>query len=978
MELRPAHFQDFFRAIHGSGHDPFPWQQELVDHLAQCNEWPDMLDLPTGAGKTAAMDAAVFHLALRADMPGTAALRIALVVDRRLVVDDAFGRAKSIATTLRSALCPGMEEHEVVREVARRLRGLAGEGAPPLIARRLRGGAPLEHDWARTPTQPTILCSTVDQIGSRLLFRGYGVSDRMKPIHAGLLGINSLILLDEAHLSEPFRQTLAAVRHIGGAGVRTALLSATPGVETKRPFGLSLADHANPVLKKRLEAQKRTKLLNVVRGDIATATKVFSDTARRIADSLRAQGVWPPAVGIVVNRIDLARSVFEALNGDNAYDATLMIGRARGVDRDRLVSKLAPFRTGAKDRPHAAPSFIIATQCLEVGVDLDLDGLVTQAASFDALRQRFGRLNRAGRQIPAEGAIIARAKDIDRKWDDPVYGDRIRLTWEALDQLAEGGVVDFGIEALRKRLEEVDVNQDMLAAKRSEAPVVMPAYLDLWSQTSPRPAADPDVGLFLHGAERTAAGVSIVWRGDVLEDDMADARRDGLNELFRLIPPRASEAVEVPLWAARAWLRREQQDSGAMSDAPERQRDGDVSARAANQKVERRVFRWAGTDDERTGPVRQDELQPGDMLIVPTKYGGCDRFGWAPNSGHPVQDVADDAAEPFWGRRCGVRIARDVVRTDAEWDRLSAVIADESIAGPDLVEGLLDTLPSTQAAEVDEEGIDNPVRDPRKPLEALRRPKGQIEVHFPYAGGRENGVVIVAKRGVEVEDARRRDDAAPATEDDSISYTSKAPISLEHHCHRVEIFVRHFARTLGLSEYADDLGLAAFLHDVGKVDPRFQLMLSGGDPWNRPEGTPLAKSGRSWSPGAGKRAGLPPGWRHEALSVRMAPAHSRFAEARDPALVLWLIGSHHGLGRPFFGFLDPAPEQELTPCLDVADWLLAAEKPGPQSTAFEFHGADWPSLFEDLKARYGIWGLAHMEAILRLADHRVSEEEGTP
>ena len=110
----------------------------------------------------------------------------------------------------------------------------------------------------------------------------------------------------------------------------------------------------------------------------------------------------------------------------------------------------------------------------------------------------------------------------------------------------------------------------------------------------------------------------------------------------------------------------------------------------------------------------------------------------------------------------------------------------------------------------------------------------------------------------------------------------------------------------------------------------------------------------------------------------MAPAHPRFADAHDPALVLWLIGSHHGLGRPFFDFLDPAPDQEPLPCLDVADWRLATGKPGPQSLAFEFRGVDWPSLFEQLKRRYGIWGLAHLEAILRLADHRASEEERAP
>ena len=977
MELRAADFEGFFRAVHGGG--PFPWQQDLVDRLVECGGWPDVLDLPTGAGKTAAMDAAVFHLALCADTPGRAALRIALVVDRRLVVDDAFERARKIAKALDRAPCDDVEGHEVIEEVARRLRRLAGDGAPPLVARRLRGGAPLEHDWARTPTQPTILCSTVDQVGSRLLFRGYGVSDRMKPVHAGLLGANSLILLDEAHLSEPFRQTIDAVRRLGKAEVRTALLSATPGSEAKRPLRLSPADRAHPVLKERLETRKPVTL-DMVRGKPAAIVEAFANAARTMAERLRKQGILAPAVGVVVNRVALARGVFNALSAEDSFDAKLMIGRSRDVGRDRIVERLAPFRTGAKDRPQAEPLFVVATQCLEVGVDLDLDGLVTQAASLDALRQRFGRLNRAGRQVPAEGAILARAEDVARKADDPVYGDRIRLTWEALQRLAEGGTVDFGVEALPRRLEETGIDHEDLAAKPSSAPVVMPAYLDLWSQTSPRPAADPDVGLFLHGAERTAAGISLVWRGDVTEDALKYARWDGIEELLRLVPPRASEAVDVPLWTARAWLRRVQGDAAsldAMSDAPERE-EAETPTSPANQADGRPAFRWAGAGDARPAVVSPDKLRPGDMLIVPAEYGGCDRFGWAPDSDHPVKDVANDAAKPFWGRRCAVRVARGFVQDDVLWSRVSEILQNEGATDDDRIGRLLDVLPPKDTMEPEEEESHGAALSAmRDGLEALRRPKrGRLDIRFPYPGGREEGAVFVAEQGVENEGMS--DGAASATEDDSISCTSGRPVELDDHSHRVACFAKRFAETLGLEEVADDLRLAAYLHDAGKADRRFQLMLSGGDPWNRPDGPPLAKSGRSWSPGAGKRAGLPEGWRHEALSVRMAPSHPRFADAHDPALVLWLIGSHHGLGRPFFDFLDPAPDQEPRRCLGVADWRLATGKPGPQSLAFEFRGADWPSLFEDLKRRYGIWGLAHLEAILRLADHRASEEERAP
>ena len=1034
MDLAAADFTAFFSAIHGD--PPFPWQQRLVDQLAANDEWPDVLDLPTGSGKTAALDAAVFHLALQFECPARAALRIVLVVDRRLVVDDAYERARRIEKFLDDPTCVAEAERGVLVEVARRLRHLAGDGEhpssetkvnpkrfqpPPLVASRLRGGAPLESDWARTPTQPMILCSTVDQVGSRLLFRGYGVSDRMKPVHAGLFGNHSLILLDEAHLSDPFRQTLHAVREIGGADVRTVLLSATPGAEPRHPFGLAQADYANDTLKARLETRKPATL-SVVRHDPGGT---FAKAARKILDQLQRQGVSTPAVGVIVNRVGLAREIFDKLKAreeETGSDTLLLIGRSRSVERDRIVKKLGPFRTGESREPsasasaggggedrqpslsldspgesHARPLFVVATQCLEVGVDLDLDGLVTQAASFDALRQRFGRLNRAGRSISAVGVILALAADIAKNADDAVYGDRIAKTWKILEQIAHDGQVDFGITALTRSLQEIEADVTALAAPRASVPTLMPAYFDLWSQTSPPPSADPDVGLFLHGVDRTSAGVSLIWRSDITEEDL---RADDWNpaELLQLAPPRAAEMVEVPLWSARAWLSRSgnRERLTSISDVPER---GGDEAADEMRGGERPAFRWAGADHPRTRRVSPGALRPGDLLVVPAEYGGCDEFGWAPTSGNqvayptstnqvePVTDVADRAARPFRSRRHAVRVARDVVARDTEWDRLHEILADHGLAGRELVERLLDALPADSSSDSDKgnDGVSR-TRAVREPLEALRHAKGRgrsnITVHFPYRDDGYGGVVLVARHGAREPDASEAPTplGRPATEDDGLSHTAWRPLTIEEHTDHVVGRVNDFVQRLGDAgrPVASDLKLAAFLHDAGKADPRFQNLLSGGDPWNRPDGSAMAKSGRPSPKGAWERAGLPKGWRHEALSVRMAQAHPRFAEAHDPALVLWLIGTHHGFGRPFFGFVDSheggSSHEGLFACLGVEHWRLASE-PGPQSMAFDLDGADWPAMYEQLRQRYGTWGLAHLEAVLRLADHRASESE---
>jgi CRISPR-associated endonuclease/helicase Cas3 len=226
-------------------------------------------------------------------------------------------------------------------------------------------------------------------------------------------------------------------------------------------------------------------------------------------------------------------------------------------------------------------------------------------------------------------------------------------------------------------------------------------------------------------------------------------------------------------------------------------------------------------------------------------------------------------------------------------------------------------------------------------------------------------------------------DGAPTTEDDRIGSMNRRDVSLVTHSCDVREQAGAFAAHCGLSaDLVKDLSLAGWLHDAGKADPRFQSLLGSGDPLFLEERAILGKSGRRSARGAWERAGLPKDWRHEALSVRLAMNNPRLAEAHDPALVVWLVGTHHGWGRPFFPHADPwdaAPRPEL-PRIEGLVSALPMGK-GPQSPGFAFDsayaddmaGMDWTQLFDALKQRYGVWGLAHLEAILRLADHRASE-----
>ena len=187
-------FAEFFRVLWG--HDPFPWQEALAEKVLR-GEWP-AIGLPTAAGKTALIDIAVYALAKGA--PG-AARRIFFVVDRRVIVDEAADRAEKLACQLRKA-----EPKSELGMLAQALKDLGG--SEPLNTAILRGGIPREDSWADSPLQPVVICSTVDQVGSSLLFRAYGTSEYARPIRAGLAANDALIILDEAHTSRPFSETL--------------------------------------------------------------------------------------------------------------------------------------------------------------------------------------------------------------------------------------------------------------------------------------------------------------------------------------------------------------------------------------------------------------------------------------------------------------------------------------------------------------------------------------------------------------------------------------------------------------------------------------------------------------------------------------------------------------------------------------------------------------------------------------------------
>jgi CRISPR-associated endonuclease/helicase Cas3 len=888
-------FSSFYSAIHG--HRPFVWQQELLKKVV-AEGWPVTIAVPTSSGKTSAIDVAVFHLALEAGkgaLERRSSLRTFFIVDRRVVVDEAFDHAEKIANRLRDAT------DGAVKEVADQLNVFGGK--LPLQVSKMRGGMLRDNAWVDEPNQPTVCLSTVDQVGSRLLFRGYQVGERSRSVHAGLIGNDSLLILDEAHLSNAFHQTLQSVtakysrwaENIPARPPTVVKMSGTTIGEAV--FGLKeeWIERDAEVLGARLRASKPAELRDAKRNfehEMATA-------AMELASEIKA-GV----VGVIANTVGSAREIFNKLNGEKV----LLIGRNRPWCTEQLWREYKDRIAARPERERTGLLHVVATQTVEVGANLDFDALVSEAAPLDSLRQRFGRLNRLGRDGEAKAIIVIRRKA------DLVYGEATNLAWGFLNARKP---VDFGVMAMNVLLE--DVNVQPLKSKASEAPLLFPAHLEWWAQTSPAPDPSPDVAPFLHGPNATdAADVQIVWREDLLPDNKRE-----WGDLVELMPPVQREALAMPLGSVRRWLKEQEQD---IADV-----EGLDLAAPKDEKREalKMVVLWRSGEAK---TANANNLRPGDSIVVPSFYGGADQFGWNPRESFTT-DVADavnaDEAEKGLRRRC---IRLDVaIKTDSE---LAALVAQFRTERDQLVEAaILERLGlPTKGSKVDSTGriVRCPLKPPNQSIEPLSEEKDET------------------------------DDSSLTTWESLASHTAGV---VEH--------AKKYASGCGIAaELSRDICLAARLHDWGKCDERFQSWLAG-----KPfcGGKHLAKSGdnRSKADDATLRAaaGYPNNARHEAASVMAACASGLLSKAHDRDLVLHLIGTHHGFGRPFFPVWDDQPGFTV---LVEAEGRSFETSSGKELARID---SGWVDRFSLLNRRYGYWGLAYLEAILRRADCMQSRKE---
>jgi CRISPR-associated endonuclease/helicase Cas3 len=449
-------FSSNFEAL--TGYQPFPWQQRLYDLFLK-GVIPDRCNLPTGLGKTSVIPIWLLALLSEARVPR----RLVYVVNRRTIVDQSTSVVMELLHKLQKAE-RNIDSPLHALVCALRNKDCLNMG-PVFGVSTLRGEMADNGEWLANPAAPAVVIGTVDMIGSKLLFKGYGDSRRKRPLHAAFLGCDTLFVHDEAHLSPAFGKLLFAVREqqrtcdavLPFAGLNIMELSATHSAAIGDVLALSEADRALPKVRDRLQANKsacffevdnagkevREKMLSlalkVEAEDLITPGRVIvyvksPDDAAKIAENLkkelrkRSEEQWQGEHPELKMTNALKKGMAEAIENRVA----LLTGRLRGYERDRLVEHpVLQVLSGAAEP--AESIFLIATSAGEVGINLNADCMICDLTTLDSMIQRLGRMNRFGDFAEAKVYIVA-----------------IR------DVTAPKGKRKAVLKAARKKFEEVD------------------------------------------------------------------------------------------------------------------------------------------------------------------------------------------------------------------------------------------------------------------------------------------------------------------------------------------------------------------------------------------------------------------------------------------------------------------------------------------------------------------------------------------
>lgn len=903
-------------------HYPFSWQEEVLDHICEHGVWPERINAPTGSGKSSVVDIHLFANALAAvGAAPRVPRRLCVTVGRRALVDSQADRAREILRCMNDVLANESDESDILRRVAEALQSFQTrndeEGRAPFEVGHIRGELSNRALPVTDISACAIIAATPDMYGSRALFRGYGSTKAARPRETALLTMDTVMVLDEAHMNRQLLHTTQRIAQLqkreADLGIPTLQVvetTATPSTEDSESTTLGVdieaLDSSNDKeLRERVYSHKELVLRPIDKWDGKPGNRAVVDAAvdaimERLAHREAGESSKKAyTVGCIVNHVRTAIAIKEALVKnkvlEKAEEVQLLVGRMRPSDLEKLQEDHPNLFSTRGDE---SVKVVVATQTLEVGIDVDFADLVTELAPASSLAQRFGRVNRLGRRKDSKVIVIEPASGDSVKKDAPPYKAVDLSNAYAWLEVLNGTENPSVNPAAMVKYPPVQSSPERLLYQRPEWPDLLE-----FSRTDENPYDEPDLDLWLHDSLDAETAM-----GGVIVRDNLPSNTSAAMEILKTsyFAPSDRETFPANLKILQEIL--DYQDEHGVKLRKFLYRQGEISL-------------W---QDAEHGDESNQSLAPGDVLLL------------------------DTGSVPFTNQGIAVT-QRELPSTK---DKLEAVpflngtlyVYEKCADREERFRKYLGLSPEEAAELLDSQASD-----------------GQKVIASELTTEAEDGQEVIAWYAEVTDDKKSIEGSDIAQE-----LAPTDPVLLDDHQNEVAERTRQIAENLGLApEFSEALELAAKYHDEGKRDLRFQQML-GADL----QADALAKSGhRSVAEAyrARSRSALPRGWRHEQLSALMVAASpEKVGEHRD--LVLRIIGCSHGHGR--FSFAHDAGfllKEGYLP--EGTDYEALKE----QATRL-FNVGYWDNLMEQTSRTYGPYATAYLEAVERAADAQISRE----
>jgi CRISPR-associated endonuclease/helicase Cas3 len=244
----------------------------------------------------------------------------------------------------------------------------------------------------RTFFQNVNVC-TIDQVLTQGFNLGYW---ELKTFHM----LNSWIIIDEIHLYAPYTLALiiSTISYLKNEfGARFFIMSATMPLKLRVLLQKTLGEE-------KYELIQDEELLDKSRNIYETRDCLIDELLNEITIEIKAG----KKVLLVVNTVDEAIRIYQKLK---RFASKAFCYHSRFMQKDR-ISKETEILTAEKSD---SSLLLVATQVVEVSLDIDFDILYSENAPIDAIIQRAGRVNRKRKKDNTK-VIVFRESEITRKW----------------------------------------------------------------------------------------------------------------------------------------------------------------------------------------------------------------------------------------------------------------------------------------------------------------------------------------------------------------------------------------------------------------------------------------------------------------------------------------------------------------------------------------------------------------------------------